>query len=97
MLNSRDKGLLEIVARNQASGISPSVLAFCALEAGLVNKSPNSRTTWTAQGAGFLGGKLLADLERRGLVRGGGRFGRDYRLTPSGQAALAVSKDSTHE
>lgn len=73
-------------------GITPSSFAYAALDAGLLTNRLGRR--WSPQGAGRIGGGILADLEKAGLVIGSGRYGREFNITQRGRAALR-SKDSS--
>lgn len=84
MVDSTSRALLALVGKHP--GITPSAFAYVALEAGLINCHTGRR--WRPQGAGRIGGGLLARLQREGWVRGNGSYGRQFRLTALGIARL---------
>lgn len=80
----QDLPFLDLVQRHP--GITPSSFAYLALDAGLLSNRLGRR--WSPQGAGRIGGGILARLERDQFVVGGGRYGREFDITQRGRAAL---------
>ena len=84
MVDATARALLALVGKHP--GITPSAFAYVALDAGLINC--RTGRCWRPQGAGRIGGGLLAKLTREGWVRGGGNYGRQFTLTELGLAFL---------
>lgn len=75
-------------------GHYPSSLAYSLLDKGVL-KLHHRRGRWTAQGAGMIGGKILAELWRAGLARRAPTtfaYTNRHELTAKGEAAVALLK-----
>lgn len=67
-MDGKQLAILRLLESSGDRGMLSSEVAYGLLRAGLIAcRHPRGR--WKAQGAGFIGGSLLAPLARKGLVR----------------------------